>query len=60
MLVTEMRKRIFLEVMETMVFAEKDAIYDEKMICDILEMLDLPKEEYSLSVLKHYPEIEAT
>ena len=60
MLVTDMRKRIFLEVMEAMIFAEKDAIYDEKMICDILAMLELPKEEYSLSVLKYYPEIEAT
>ncbi|KAL4485768.1 hypothetical protein ABPG72_012308 [Tetrahymena utriculariae] len=60
MLVTEIRKRIFLEVMETMVFAEKEAIYDEKMVYDILEVLELPKEEHQLSVLKHYPEIEAT
>lgn len=60
MLVTEMRKRIFLEVMETMVFAEKEAIYDEKLVGEILEILELPKEEHILSVLKYYPEIEAT
>jgi len=46
MLVTEMRRRIFLETMETLIFAEKEAIFDEKLIVSILNSLDLPKEEY--------------
>lgn len=46
MLVTEMRRRIFLETMETFIFAEKEAIFDEKLIVSILNTLDLPKEEY--------------
>lgn len=58
MLVTEMRRRIFLEIMESVVFAERFAVFDVKLISSILEMLELPEEEHAASVLQYHPTIE--
>ena len=40
--------------------AEKEVILDISTIEKILQILDLPKEEYYTSLTRYYPEIETT